>query len=81
MFSDLSPERRVRMEHPLRAICALTDEALGSMSAELERLYRTTGRPSITPEQLLRALLLQVLYTVRKRRAGRLLQHPAGSSW
>ena len=68
MFSYLSPEQRVPADHPLRAIRALTDEALRSMSAQLERLYSTTGRPSIPPEQLLRALLLQVLYTVRSER-------------
>ena len=66
MFSYLSPEQRVPADHPLRAIRALTDEALRSMSAQLERVYSTTGRPSIPPEQLLRALLLQVLYTVRR---------------
>ena len=68
MFSYLSPEQRVPADHPLRAIRALTDEALRSMSAQFERLYSTTGRPSIPPEQLLRALLLQVLYTVRSER-------------
>ena len=68
MFSYLSPEQRVPADHPLHAIRALTDDALRSMSAQLERLYSTTGRPSIPPEQLLRALLLQVLYTVRSER-------------
>ena len=68
MFSYLSPEQRVPADHPLRAIRALTDEALRSMSVQWERLYATTGRPSIPPEQLLRALLLQVLYTVRSER-------------
>ena len=68
MFSYLLPEQRVPADHPLRAIRALTDEALRSMSAQLARLYSTTGRPSIPPEQLLRALLLQVLYTVRSER-------------
>ena len=65
MFSYLSPEQRVPADHPLRAVRALTDDALRSMSPQFERLYSTTGRPSIPPEQLLRALLLQVLYTVR----------------
>ena len=68
IFSYLSPEQQVPADHPLRAIRALTDEALRSMSPRLERLYATTGRPSIPPEQLLRALLLQVLYTVRSER-------------
>ena len=68
MFSYLSPEQRVPADHSLRAVRALTDEALRSMSAQFDRLYSTTGRPSIPPEQLLRALLLQVLYTVRSER-------------
>ena len=68
MFSYLSPEQRVPADHPLRAVRALTDEALRSMSEQFERLYSTTGRPSIPPEQLLRALLLQVLYTIRSER-------------
>ncbi len=68
MFSYLSPEQRVSTDHPLRAVRALTDEALWSMLEQFERLYSTTGRPSIPPEQLLRALLLQVLYTVRSER-------------
>ena len=68
MFSYLSPEERVPADHPLRAIRALTDTALRSLSADFARLYSRTGRPSIPPEQLLRALLLQVLYTVRSER-------------
>lgn len=68
MFSYLSPEQRVPADHPLRAIRALTDEALRSMSSRLEGLYARTRRPSIPPEQLLRALLLQVLYMVRSER-------------
>ena len=55
-------------DHPLRAVRALTDEALQTMSRRFASLYATTGRPSIPPEQLLRALLLQVLYTVRSER-------------
>ena len=68
MFSYLSPEQRVPANHPLRAVRALTDEALHTMSRRFAGLYATTGRPSIPPEQLLRALLLQVLYTVRSER-------------
>ena len=68
MFSYLSPEQRVPADHPLRAVRALTDEALQTMSRRFANLYATTGRPSIPPEQLLRALLLQVLYTVRSER-------------
>ena len=68
IFSYLSPEQRVPANHPLRAVRALTDEALHTMSRRFAGLYATTGRPSIPPEQLLRALLLQVLYTVRSER-------------
>ena len=68
MFSDLSPEQRVPADHPLRAVRALTDHALKTMSRRFAGLYAKTGRPSIPPEQLLRALLLQVLYTIRSER-------------
>ena len=68
MFSYLSPKQRVPADHPLRAVRALTDDALRSMSPQFECLYSTKGRPSMPPEQLLRALLLQVLYTVRSER-------------
>ena len=68
MFSYLSPEQRVPADHPLRAIRTLTDDALRSMSPQFERLYSAMGRPSIPPQQLLRALLVQVLYTVRSER-------------
>ena len=80
MFSYLSPEQRVPADHPLRAVRALTDEALQTMSRRFASLYATTGRPSIPPEQLLRALLLQVLYNGAERAAahGRAQLHPAG---
>ena len=68
MFSYGSPEQRVPADHPLRAMRALTDEALRSMSRRFAGRSATTGRPSIPPEQLLRALVLQVLYTVRSER-------------
>jgi transposase len=68
MFSYLSPEQRVPTGHPLRAIRQLVDRALKSLSASFEQMYATCGRPSIPPEKLLRALLLQVLYTVRSER-------------
>ena len=55
-------------DHPLRRIRALTDAALVHLSPVFEKLYSDIGRPSISPEQLLRALLLQVLYTVRSER-------------
>lgn len=68
LFSYLSPEQRVPADHPLRAIRRMTDEALQRLSPQFETLYATTGRPSVPPEQLLRALLLQALYTVRSER-------------
>ncbi len=68
MFSYISAEERVPQDHPLRVIRAMTDEALASLSREFEELYAPVGRPSIAPEKLLRALLLQVLYTVRSER-------------
>ncbi len=68
MFSYLSPEDRVPRDHPLRAIRQLVDHALTELSPRFTRLYARIGRPSIPPEQLLRALLLQVLYTVRSER-------------
>ena len=68
LFSYVSPEARVPADHPLRAVRRMTDEALAALAATLDTLYATTGRPSIPPEQLLRALLLQALYTVRSER-------------
>ena len=68
MFSYLSPETRVREEHPLRAIRAMVDRALGEMSPLFDDMYSELGRPSIAPEKLLRAQLLQMLYSVRSER-------------
>jgi transposase len=68
LFSYVSPEQRVPAEHSLRAIRRMTDAALTQLSPRFERLYAATGRPSIPPEQLLRALLLQSLYSVRSER-------------
>ena len=68
MFSYITPEARVRADHPLRPIRRMTDAALARLSARFDRLYSTTGRPSIPPEQLLRALLLQLLYSIRSER-------------
>jgi len=68
LFSYLSPEQRVPADHPLRPIRRIVDTALARLTAEFEALYTDFGRPSIPPEQLLRALLLQVLYTVRSER-------------
>ena len=68
MFSYLSPEERVPVTHPLRPIRQYVDAALTALSPQLEKLYARTGRPSIAPEKLLRALLLQVLYSLRSER-------------
>jgi len=68
MFSYLSPEQRVRQDHPLRAIRRMTDDVLRSLSPRFTNMYSDIGRPSIPPEQLLRALLLQGLYTIRSER-------------
>jgi len=68
MFSYVHLEDRVPEDHPLRAVRELTNEALRRISRRLSARYSHTGRPSIPPEQLLRALLLQCLYTVRSER-------------
>src|ERR1700733_11778318 len=68
MYSYLSPEERVRKDHPLRAIRELTDEILKRMSPLFDAMYADGGRPSIAPEKLLRAQLLQMLYSVRSER-------------
>ncbi len=68
MFSYISAERRVPRDHPLRAIRTMADTALRELGPRFARLYASPGRPSIAPEKLLRALLLQILYTVRSER-------------
>jgi len=68
MFSYRSLEDRVPKDHPLRPLRAMVDEALQEVSPLFAGLYAETGRPSIAPERLLRALLLQVLYSVRSER-------------
>lgn len=68
MFSYLSPEQRVRTDHPLRAIRAMVDEVLRSLSPQFNRMYAGEGRPSIAPEKLLRALVVQMLYSIRSER-------------
>jgi transposase len=65
MFSYVSAEQRVPQDHPLRAIRTLVDDILREMSREFDRLYSEIGRPSIPPERLLRAQLLQVFYSIR----------------
>ncbi len=68
VFSYVSPEQRIPKEHPLRPLLKIVNDVLGRMSPLFEKLYSHTGRPSIPPEKLLRALLLQVLYTIRSER-------------
>jgi len=68
MFSYLSPEARVRKDHPLRAIRAMVDEVLTQLSRRFDTMYATVGRPSVAPEKLLRAQLLQMLYSIRSER-------------
>ena len=62
------PEERVRKDHPLRTIRALVDEVLQQLSPQFDAMYARVGRPSIRPEQLLRAQLLQMLYSIRSER-------------
>jgi transposase len=68
MFSYVSPEQRVPPDHPLRLIREMVDTILKEMSPRFARLYADVGRPSIAPERLLRALLLQIFYSVRSER-------------
>ena len=68
MFSYLSPEARVPADHPLRRIRPMVEVALKALSPSFDEMYSAFGRPSIAPEKLLKALLLQVLYTVRSER-------------
>jgi transposase len=68
MFSYLSPEARVPKDHPLRPLRQMVNQALRELSPDFQAMYSREGRPSIPPEKLLRALLLQVLYTIRSER-------------
>ena len=68
LFSYVDLETRVPADHPLRAIRDLVDAALAALSADFDTLYSRVGRPSIAPERLLRALLLQCFYSVRSER-------------
>ena len=68
LFSYVSCEARVPADHPLRAIRAIVDEALEVLSVEFDAMYSRIGRPSVPPEKLLRALLLQAFYTIRSER-------------
>jgi len=68
LFSYIAPEARVPMNHPLRKIRQFVRDVLGELTRSLGRLYAIEGRPSIPPEQLLSALLLQVFYGIRSER-------------
>jgi transposase len=68
VFSYVSPEDRVSPDHPLRAVRTTVNEILVAMSKEFDAVYSETGRPSIPPERLLRALLLQIFYSIRSER-------------
>src|SRR4051794_19836624 len=68
LFGYVSAESMVPQDHPLRAIGALVNAALERLSPVFAALYADDGRPSIAPERLLRALLLQALFTIRSER-------------
>ena len=68
LFSYVRPDSRIPANHPLRLIRRVTDAALGDLSDDFGQLYATEGRPSIAPERLLRALLIQAFYSVRSER-------------
>src|SRR3974390_3358513 len=68
MFSYVSLEDRVPQDHPLRRIREIVDEILRGMAKDFDGLYAKTGRPSVPPERLLRAVLLQIFYSVRSER-------------
>src|SRR5947199_1719387 len=68
VFSYVAPEDRVPADHPLRPIRRAVDEVLQAMSRQFDKLYAESGRPSIPPERLFRALLLQVFYSIRSER-------------
>jgi len=68
LFVYLSPESFVPKDHPLRPIRVMADKALAELNADFNKIYADTGRPSIPPEQLLKALLLQAFYTIRSNR-------------
>jgi transposase len=68
VFSYLSPESRVRKDHPLRTMRTMVDEVLSRLSPQFDRMYASEGRRSIAPEKLLRAQVLQMLYSIRSER-------------
>ena len=68
LFSYVDLEKRVRADHPLRAIRAIVNEALATLERDFSALYSPIGRPSVPPEKLLRATLLQAFYSIRSER-------------
>ncbi len=68
LFSYLDLEARILARHPLRKIRQVVDEALANLNGEFEALYTDFGRPSIAPERLIRASLIQILFSVRSER-------------
>ena len=70
LFSYIVPEARIPANHPLRKIRELVRDVLGELNRTLGKLYASEGRPSIAPEQLLSAMLLQVLYGIRSTADG-----------
>src|SRR5260370_42574170 len=68
VYSYISPGQRVWKDQPPRPVRAMVDKVVKELSSELDKMYSKVGRPSIPPEQLLRALLLQMLYSVRSER-------------
>ena len=73
MFFYISAEKRIPKNHPLRPVKAVVEECLKSLDERFGKMYSSMGRPSIAPERLLKALLLQILYSVRSERA--LIEH------
>jgi len=73
LFSYIRLEERISADHPLRAIRALVNQVLATLSGRFEELYSHSGRPSIPPEYLLRATLLQAFFTMRSER--QLMEH------
>jgi transposase len=73
MFFYISAEKRIPKNHPLRPVKMMVEECLKSLDEQFRKMYSTIGRPSISPERLLKALLLQILYSVRSERA--LIEH------
>jgi len=80
VFSYISPEQRVPQDHPLSPLRAMTDEALRRLQPRFNKLYAKIGPPSIAAEKLLRALLLQALYSVRSERNRAISGHSQNSS-